>query len=83
MGDRSGDADGKRAGSRAPSAARLPVEPIARVLDRIVGTAQAMLGGGRGISWKKVIPNQVPNLYLLIAFAEEMTLKTRGAEPST
>jgi hypothetical protein len=52
-------------------------------LDRIVGTAQAMLGGGRGISWKKVIPNQVPNLYLLIAFAEEMTLKTRGAEPST
>ena len=38
---------------------------------------------GVGISWKKVIPNQVSNLYLLIAFAEEMTLKTRGAEPST
>jgi hypothetical protein len=51
---------------------------VAGVLTRIAGTAQPMLGGGRGIQWNKVAANKVPNICLLIAVADVMTAKTRS-----
>lgn len=62
----------KRASSRTDAAMHRSVETVAGVLTRIVGTAQPMLGGGRGILWKKVAARKVPNIYLLIAVAEAM-----------
>ena len=69
---------GRSAGSRADYAMRHSIETVAGVLTRIAGTAQPMLGGGRGIQWNKVAANKVPNICLLIAVADVMTAKTRS-----
>jgi hypothetical protein len=70
---------GRSAGGRADYAVHRSIETVAGVLTRIAGTAQPMLGGGRGIQWKKIAANKVPNIYLLIAVAEVMRSKARSA----
>ena len=68
----------KNAGSQASYAVRHSMETAAGILTRIVGTAQPMIGGGRGIQWKKILANKVPNIYLLITFADVLMTKARA-----
>jgi hypothetical protein len=70
----------KRAGSRADYAVHRSLETAAGVLTRIAGTAQPMLGAGRGIQWKKVSAHLVPNIYLLTTLSQEMIKKTSARD---
>jgi hypothetical protein len=62
----------KRAGGQLDYTVRHSLENVAGILTRIVGTAQPMLGAGRGIRWQKVSARLVPNILLLIVVSGKM-----------